>query len=44
MCKSVKLTQCCYEFLTQYKNRLEDAISVAMELTNELQVESQFQI
>jgi hypothetical protein len=27
MCKSVKLTQCCHEFLTQYKNSLQEAIS-----------------
>ena len=43
MCKSVKLTQCCLEFLTHYKNGLQEAISVAVELTNDLQVEPQFQ-
>ena len=44
MCKSVKLTQCCHEFLTQYKNSLQEAISGAMELTNDLQVEPQFKM
>jgi len=44
MCKPVKLTQCWHEFLTQYKNSLQEAISVAMELTNELQVEPQLQM
>jgi len=40
----VKLTQRCHEFLLQYKNSLQEAISVAMELTNDLQAEPHFQM
>jgi hypothetical protein len=44
VCKSVELLEGCHEFLTELKaNSLQRAISAAMELANDLQVESEFQ-
>jgi hypothetical protein len=44
VCKSVKLIEGCHEFLKEYKeNGLQRAISAAMELAIDLEVEPEFQ-